>query len=509
MNTDTPVLEIRSVSKDFGGMRAVDRVSFALQRGVVTSLIGANGAGKTTLFNCITGQLTPSDGEIIFGGKKITKMKPHSINRMGISRSFQITNIFPQFSVFDNIRTAIISRIGKSASPFGKAKDMVLDEAIEILETVGLAEQASLLASTLSYGDQRIMEVAIALANRPQLLLLDEPTAGMSPEETHAMVSLIKKLSEQQQLTIFLVEHDMDVIFSVSEMIAVLHEGSLLAFDTPPKISQNETVQNVYLGKEIVGLKEAKGKDVTIEEKEISGEQPQMKLEVKDIDTFYGLSHVLFKVSLMVERGELVCLLGRNGAGKTTTLKSIIGLQKPQSGSVAFKGKELAGKEPYEICAEGVGFVFGDRRIFPGLTTRQNLEVGLRSRGGQDDWTIERVYELFPRLKQRDKAYGATLSGGEQQMLAIARALMGNPELLLLDEPSEGLAPLMVQVVGEHIIKLRDQGIKVLLAEQNVKFALEVSDRGYVIDKGRIFFEGTAKEIDENEEARRHLIVTA
>ncbi len=508
MNTDTPVLEIRAVSKDFGGMRAVDGVSLALRQGVVTSLIGANGAGKTTLFNCITGQLTPSDGEIVFGGKNITKMKPHSINRLGISRSFQITNIFPQFSVFDNIRTAIISRIGKSASPFGRAKGLALDEASEILETVGLTEQASLLASTLSYGDQRIMEVAIALANRPQLLLLDEPTAGMSPEETHAMVGLIKKLSEQQRLTILLVEHDMDVIFSVSEMIAVLHEGILLAFDTPENIRENETVQNVYLGKETVGLEAPKSESAKIEEKEFSGEQPQMTLEVKDIDTFYGLSHVLFKVSLMVKKGELVCLLGRNGAGKTTTLKSIIGLQKPQSGSVGFKGKELAGKEPYEICAVGVGFVFGDRRIFPGLTTRQNLEVGLRPKGDKEDWTIERVYEIFPHLKLRDKAYGATLSGGEQQMLAIARALMGNPELLLLDEPSEGLAPLMIKVVGEHTIKLRDQGIMVLLAEQNVKFALGVSDRGYVIDKGKIFFEGTTKEIGENEEARRHLIVT-
>jgi ABC-type branched-subunit amino acid transport system ATPase component len=507
MNTETPILEIRSVSKDFRGLRAVDRVSLTLRPNAVTALLGANGAGKTTLFNCITGQLTASRGEIIFRGKNITQMTPHSINRLGISRSFQITNIFPQFSVFDNVRTAVLSCIGKSARPFGRAKSLVADEVLELLETVGLVEQASSLASTLSYGDQRIMEVAIALATRPQLLLLDEPTAGMSPEETHAMVALIKKLSRQKQLPILLVEHDMDVVFSVSEMIAVLHEGRLLAFDTPDRIRANQEVQNVYLGEETSGFKTSHRETAGFEEKERNGNQPQLTLEVKDIDTYYGLSHVLFKLSLMVRKGELVCLLGRNGAGKTTTLKSIMGLLTPQSGSVKFKGKDVTGKQAYEICAEGVGFVFGDRRIFPGLTTRQNLEVGWRPRGGKDDWTIERVFEVFPRLKQRDNSYGATLSGGEQQMLAIARALMGNPELLLLDEPSEGLAPLMVRAVGEQILHLRDHGIMIVLAEQNVKFALEVSSRGYVIDKGKVFFEGTVEEIRGNEEAQKHLIV--
>ena len=506
MNEETPLLEIKSASKDFGGLRAVDRVNLTLQPGVVTSLIGANGAGKTTLFNCITGQLTASSGDIIFRGKSITQMTPHAISRLGISRSFQITNIFPQFSVFDNIRTAIISRIGKSVSPFGKARSLVADEVLEILETVGLAEQADSLASTLSYGDQRIMEVAIALASRPQLLLLDEPTAGMSPEETHAMVNLVKKLSQKEHLTILLVEHDMEVIFSVSKMIAVLHEGRLVAFDTPDKIRENEDVQNFYLGKETVGLETSQRQGAKSKE-ESTRKQSPMTLEVKNLEAYYGLSHVLFKVSLLVHRGELVCLLGRNGAGKTTTLKSIMGLVTPRSGSVKFKGKELAGRQPYDICTEGLGFVFGDRKIFPGLTTRQNLEVGLRPKAGKDDWNVERIYEIFPRLKLRDKNYGANLSGGEQQMLAIARALMGNPELLLLDEPSEGLAPLMVRAVGEQIIHLRDQGIMVVLAEQNVKFALEVSDRGYVIDKGKIFFEGTAQEINEDEEARKHLIV--
>jgi len=230
----------------------------------------------------------------------------------------------------------------------------------------------------------------------------------------------------------------------------------------------------------------------------------EASLEVSEINTFYALSHVLFEVSLCVEKGELVCLLGRNGAGKTTTMRSIIGLTPPRSGSVKFNGQELVGKRAYQIVHMGMGYVPGDRRIFPDLTVRENLEVGRRSKGTAVGWTLQRVYELFPSLKKLDKQLGNHLSGGEQQMLAIARSLMGNPELLLLDEPSEGLAPLLVKALEEQVMKLREQGISILLAEQNVKSALRVSDRGYIIDKGRIFFQGTAKDLRENEEARRH-----
>ena len=233
----------------------------------------------------------------------------------------------------------------------------------------------------------------------------------------------------------------------------------------------------------------------------------EVKLEVSKINTFYALSHVLFEVSLRLEKGELVCLLGRNGAGKTTTLRSIIGLTPPRSGNIKFNGQQVAGKRPHQIVRLGMGYVPGDRRIYPDLTVRENLEVGIISRGSAMEWTFERIYELFSSLERLDKHRGDQLSGGEQQMLAIARSLMGNPELLLLDEPSEGLAPLLVKVVEEQTLKLRERGISILLAEQNVKSALKISDRGYIIDKGRIFYQSTAKDLSENEEARKHLMV--
>jgi branched-chain amino acid transport system ATP-binding protein len=226
-------------------------------------------------------------------------------------------------------------------------------------------------------------------------------------------------------------------------------------------------------------------------------------LEVKGIHTFYGLSHILFDVSLKVDQRQVVCLLGRNGAGKTTTLKSILGLTPPKDGRIIFKKEDITGKEPYILVRKGIGYVPDDRRIFADLTAGENLEIAARKAREGAEWDKERVYDLFPALKDLDSRRGSLLSGGEQKMLAIGRALMGNPEFLLLDEPTEGLAPALVRAFGETITMLKEVGLTVLLAEQNVKFTLGLSDFGYIIDKGRICYQGGVEELLENEEVRR------
>jgi branched-chain amino acid transport system ATP-binding protein len=212
---------------------------------------------------------------------------------------------------------------------------------------------------------------------------------------------------------------------------------------------------------------------------------------------------VLFGVSIEVDAGECVCLLGRNGVGKSTTMRSIMGLTPPQSGRVAFRGVALTGWQSYRVARAGIGFVPEDRRIFADLTVWENLDVAQRGNGA---WTIERVFDLFPTLRQLTGRNGGYLSGGEQQMLTIARTLMGNPGLLLLDEPSEGLAPLVVDHLGEQIARLKAEGLTILLAEQNTEFSLRLADRVYVLEKGAIRFSGAAAALRDNDALRHELL---
>ena len=231
-----------------------------------------------------------------------------------------------------------------------------------------------------------------------------------------------------------------------------------------------------------------------------------MMLEIREIHTYYGTSHILFGISLDVKQGEAVCLLGRNGAGKTTTFRSIIGLTPPKKGSIKFKGQEIIGKPSYRIAQMGIGFVPDTRRIFPDLTVRQNILVARREKE-KAIWNLETIYALYPKLRELDTHMGTQLSGGEQQMLTVARTLMTNPELLLLDEPGEGLAPLVIQAMKEQLGEIKKLGITMLICEHNVGLATALSDRGYVIDKGTIRYQGTIEELQKNEEVRKKYLM--
>lgn len=234
-----------------------------------------------------------------------------------------------------------------------------------------------------------------------------------------------------------------------------------------------------------------------------------MILEAKELNTYYGTSHILFDVSLGIESGETVCLLGRNGAGKTTTIRSLMGLTLAQSGSILFRGEEMRGRPPYHVAQKGMGYVPDNRLIFPDLTVRENLEMGVKVPKDLDGepWTVDGIYGLFPSLKRLDKHLGGFLSGGEQQMLTVGRTLMGNPEVLLMDEPVEGLAPMVVKDLGDQILKLKELGQTILFSEQNVSFATMVSERAYVIDNGRIRYQGSIEELARNEEVKREYLM--
>jgi branched-chain amino acid transport system ATP-binding protein len=231
-------------------------------------------------------------------------------------------------------------------------------------------------------------------------------------------------------------------------------------------------------------------------------------LATRDLVTGYGVGAVIHGVSIDVEAGEVVCLLGRNGAGKSTTLRSIMGLTPPRSGRVEFMGKEITGRPPFEVARLGIGYIPDDRRIFADLTVEENLLIVRQVTRRDGRWTLERVYRLFPVLTELRGKQGSGLSGGEQKMLAIGRALMGNPDLLILDEPSEGLSPLMVKTLIEAIGQIQKEGVTLLVADQNVKFARRVAGRGYIMEKGHIRYSGPLEELWANEEVvKRYLAV--
>jgi len=244
------MLQVEAVVKSFDDFLAVNEANLTVNKGEIVAVIGPNGAGKTTLFNLITGQLPRDRGKIIFQGEDISEWLPYERCRRGIGRSFQIVNVFPRLTVFENVQVAVLSRQGKSSMLFRPARNLAVVETRSLLESVGLADQGKNIVGSLSHGDQKILEIAIALGNEPELLILDEPTAGMSPEETFATIELIKRLARSRGLTILFCEHDVDIVFSISQSIMVMHQGRTLIQGKPEEVRNNAEVQAAYLGGE-------------------------------------------------------------------------------------------------------------------------------------------------------------------------------------------------------------------------------------------------------------------
>jgi len=487
------LLEVRGLTRHFGALAAVDGASFEVRRGELRSIIGPNGAGKTTLFNLLTGLLPADGGEARVHGRPITALLPHRIVALGVSRSFQIISVFHALTVGENVR---IAAQAKHRCRFAMLADTrsfadLDDEARRLLAAVGLAGKASALAANLSHGDQRLLEIALALATRPALLLLDEPLAGLAADERVRVADLIRAL--HRSVTIVLIDHDIDQVLALSDRITVLHQGRVIAEGGPAEIQQNAEVPTAYLGHLRLASE-------PVASRRRAGGDPLLRVE--GVDAFYGKSHVLHGVSLDVFPGELVALLGRNGAGKTTTLAAITGVVPPRRGRVVYRGAELAGRPPEVIARSGVGLVPQGRRIFPNLTVLENLQIARR---GDRGWTLERVFATFPKLHALRGARGATLSGGELQLLSIARALMGNVDALLLDEPFEGLAPAIVEVVWNVLREIKGE-TTMLLVEQNADLALALADRAYVISNGSIVWSGGAQALHTDEGLRLRLL---
>jgi len=495
------ILACTAVSKRFGAFTAVDGASLALADRRLHALIGPNGAGKTTLFNAISGLYAADGGTITLAGERIDGLATDAIVARGLARSFQITNLFPSLSVAENLRLGCQARDPARLALWRPATTLsaVNEETQALIRFLGLEGLERVPVTSLSYGGQRLVEIGIPLAARPRVLLLDEPLVGLAAAERERITTLIRSLAPH--MAVLLVEHDMDRVFTLADRITAMSEGRVIAEGTSDAVRNDGDVQRVYLGSGTARSAAARAGG--------GHDTGAPLLEVAAINTFYGKSHVLHDVSFAVREREVVALLGRNGAGKTSTLKSVIGIAPPASGTVTFAGTRIDGEAPERVARRGIGLVPQGRRLFSGLTVAENLALGgLHHRSGTAGgvhWDTERIFTIFPRLADRIDTRADRLSGGEQQMVAIARALAGNVRLLLLDEPFEGLSPVMVDDVFAAIGELR-RHVSILIIEHHLDLVLALADRAVVLDRGHVSHEGPSAPLLHNVDFRKEVL---
>jgi len=494
------VLVVDKVSISFGGIKAVQEASLSVKSGQIHVLIGPNGAGKTTLFNLISGLYTPATGRVQLLGRDIAGLPPQEICHAGLSRSFQITSLFNNLTIEENLRLAFQAKDSRRYAVWRDARSLqyVNRETAELIRFLGLEGIENVKCSDLSYGGQRLVDLGIALASKPRVILLDEPLAGLAQAERERVVRLITTMS--RYVPVLIVEHDIDRVLSFGHEVTVMNEGNVLVHGSPEVVRNNRKVQEIYTGT---------GTPPVVGRRDSAAKVGDIVLQAENIHTYYGKSHILNGASITVRQGEIVALLGRNGAGKSTFLKTIAGIVKAADGKLVLRGLDVTGYPAWQMARAGIGYVPQGRGVFAGMTVRDNLALGRLARATDGStgtvWSEERIFEFFPRLKERINSHADYLSGGEQQMLAVARALSGNVSLLLLDEPFEGLAPAVVEDLFRVFDRLR-QEVPIIIVEHNLDLVLALADQVFALENGRVFHSGPAQPLCEDMEYRKKIL---
>ena len=468
-------LQVSGLGKRFGGVVAVKNMSFDLRAGEITGLIGPNGSGKSTVMSLIMGLTRANAGAIKLDGVDIAGWPAHRIARSGVSIVFQHSRPLQRQTVLENVKLALLPnslvRLATEASAAERAR--------AIAERVGLGGVLHRHPWTLPFADLRRMELAKAVARDPKVVLIDEPFAGLTSAEIKVFSDLIRTLRDEGR-AVLLVDHSVKSVAALADRVIAMYLGERIAEGSADEVMQNETVRRVYIG----------GKIETVERKAAAAEGATL-LDIDAVEVLYGKAKALDGVSLRVQQDEFVSIVGLNGAGKTTLFNAISGLV-PYRGAIRFDGRDLRSLTAAAIARVGVVHCPETRELFGHMSVRENLDLGgghlsNAERQRQLAW----VFDLFPILEQRQTQAARTLSGGEQQMLTLGRALMMQPKLLILDEPTLGLAPVILGQLSKAIERLRgERSLTLLLAEQNVTFALPHSDRVYVLDHGRITWQG-------------------
>ena len=496
LNPAKPILTVTGLSKRFGSLVVATDLNMEVYPYRLHSFIGPNGAGKTTFFNMLTGILTPNAGRLMFDGHDITNLPVHKRIRLGLSRSFQILSVFPNLTAFENVRVAVQAQDKRRWGLWrdAYAYDDLNARAWSLLAAVGLENRAADPCASLGHGQRRLLEIAISLATDAKLLLLDEPLAGLAESDRVVVGALIRKLADSH--AVLLIEHDIDRVLALSDRITVLHQGRLIADGNPVEVGANPDVVAAYLGAERI-VPPAAPTDAD----RAAHVAAKPILVVDKLRAGYAGSVVLEDLSLTIHEGEAIALLGRNGVGKTTTLRAITGTVRSAAGRITMDGGDVTNAKPYEINQRGISLVPEGRRLFPNLTVLDNLLLAMRDGGA----SLDDVYALFPKLKVLQRSKAESLSGGERQMLAIARALMVPAKLILLDEPFEGLAPAIVKEVMDALAQLRGR-VAMVIVEHHAETVLPLVDRAYVLVNGRVAFEGTARTLEDDIDLQARLL---
>ena len=469
-------LEVRGLVKRYGGLVAVNDIGFDIRPGEILGLIGPNGSGKSTVMKLIMGVERPNAGTVKLEGMDVAGWPSHRIARAGISIVFQHSRPLHRQTVLENIKLALLpdSLLRLAAAPG------VEEQARAIAHRVGLGRVLHRHPSTLPFADLRRMEMAKAIARDPKVVLVDEPFAGLTAAEVGAFADLIRGFRDEGR-AVLLVDHNVKSVAALVDRVLAMYLGEYVAEGTAEEVMRNETVRRVYLG----------GKIEAVERRAATAESAPPLLSVTGVSVLYGKAQALDKVDIEVRTGEFVSVVGLNGAGKTTLFNAISGMV-PYTGAIRFGERDLKNVSAATIARGGIVQCAETRELFGGMTVRENLDLGgyhlpAATRAKHLEW----LFELFPILKSRQGQSARTLSGGEQQMLTIARALMMQPKLLILDEPTLGLAPVILEQLSKALERLRKTtNITVLLGEQNVTFALPHADRVYVLEHARVVWQG-------------------
>jgi len=515
-----PLLEASGLVKRYGGLVAIDHVDLTLASGTITGVIGPNGAGKSTLIGLIGGALAASQGSIRLEGRDVSRLAASERARAGIGRTYQIPRPFLDMSVEENLEVAQYS-----IAPFQSAAS-ARREREALLERTGLADAAHLSAHALPLLRRKRLEVARALALKPKVVLLDEVGAGLVDSEITELIALIKSILDSKT-AIVIVEHVIRVVRECCARSLVLNFGRMLVEGPTADILANDEVAAVYLGTH--GAREKTPSRIPVSEEDLRAtsegtdaqrhlapliapqetRSPAPALECRGVEAGYGQARVLKGVDLVMKEGEAVAILGANGAGKTTFARVITGALVPTAGSVHIGGRDVAGLPAHRIAGLGVTHCMEGRRIIPTLSVEENLRVAARGVDGSTARErLDAAYALFPVLAERRNSPGTSMSGGQQQMLAIARALMARPRLVIFDEISLGLAPVVMDKLYETLALLRQAGMTLVIIEQDVDRALALADQAYVLEHGAFSLSGKAADIAADPRLR-HIYIGA